>query len=297
MKNILIATDFTPASNNAAMYAVELAKHFNAKVHLFNTFEYPHDRTLLSSPVNLVNETKEWLIAEAELINKDGKVHVHMSAEEGPAAETIIKQAHDIHADVIVCAMKEKAKGLKKIFGSVTSSLINKTDIPLIVVPSNVSFKKPEHIALALDKDPSTSPVTLQQLKNIGEQFFSKLYIVNALDENYKEEDVIKFNPPTNTSEITHLRPTYEFRVGDNTASTIHSFAKEKGIDMLAIIPHKHTRMERLLTESVTKSLVFKTDLPVLVLPQKIAGKDEEKVNMQHLEKIWKGITEEHSQA
>jgi nucleotide-binding universal stress UspA family protein len=39
MKTILIATDFSKAAHNAALYSMELAKAFNARLMLFNSYQ------------------------------------------------------------------------------------------------------------------------------------------------------------------------------------------------------------------------------------------------------------------
>lgn len=39
MKTILVATDFSAAAHNASLYAVELARAFNARIILFNAFQ------------------------------------------------------------------------------------------------------------------------------------------------------------------------------------------------------------------------------------------------------------------
>ena len=142
MKNIFIATDFSPASTNAAVYAIELAKQYNANVHLFHAYPQRKDTVYMNNRAHSPTETKKRMVAEAELINGDGKVMLEMLADEGNVTETILKNAREKEADVIICAMKDKARGFKKIFGSTTLSLINYSSIPMIIVPETVVFKK-----------------------------------------------------------------------------------------------------------------------------------------------------------
>ena len=137
---------------------------------------------------------------------------------------------------------------------------------------------------MAIDMDPETSPVTLLMMKDIGEHFFSKISVFYTLTENYNEDEVIKFHAPPNISEIKHLSPQYEFCVGNDIAKTMDQFANNNAVDLLAIIPHKHSRMERWITESVTKNVVYITHLPVLILPQRITGVDDSRLNMKKLE-------------
>lgn len=290
MKNIFLAIDFTPASTNAALYAAKLAKHYKATIHLFHAWEVRKDISYITNTEHPSHELKQWLRAEAELICKEGNIQPEISAEEGFAPETILKNAIDKKADVIICAMKDSKKGFNRIFGSTTISLINKSDIPLLIIPEHVSFKDPSHIALAIDMDPLTSPITIELIKNMGEKFKPKLSVFYALTENFNENEITKFHAPANLSEVKHLSPRYEFRVGNDIAKALNEFANENAVDMLAIISHKHNWLERWTTESITKNLVFTTKLPLLVLPQMIKGIDDVKMNLEKLGNIWKEV-------
>jgi nucleotide-binding universal stress UspA family protein len=272
MKNILITTDFTTAANDAARYGVELAKQFGAKACLFHAYEYPLEPSggiVFSSDLNLAATSKEWLKAQADLINEDGTVKLERRLEEGPSVETILETAVKTDADIIVCGLEKKSRSFKKIFGNTTNSLIKKSDIPLLIIPEGYSYVKPRHMALAIDMDPETSPETLQVMKQLAEQFFFKISVVCVVGEGAEEGDKLRFHPPANIEEIKHLNPAFEFPAGSNIAKTVNEFATEHAIDILAVIPHKHNFTERLFTDSITRHLSFLTNLPLLVLPQK----------------------------
>jgi nucleotide-binding universal stress UspA family protein len=183
-------------------------------------------------------------------------------------------------ADVIVCAMKGVAKAFRKIFGSTTSALIHKSDIPLIVVPEKAVFNIPNNIALASDLDPETSASTLELLKVIGEKFTSGLSVVWVVGEDFDAENEMRYRPSEFIKGLRGLNPVFEFPKGGSVTKVLEDFIRKNNVAMLAMIPHKHDFMERFFTESITKKMIFHSDIPLLVLPQKkILKGNEELVN------------------
>jgi len=149
----------------------------------------------------------------------------------------------------------------------------------MIVVPENASFQPPKNIALANDMDPDTSALTYQLLKELGEKFVSKLSVVWVVDEGIDADKEMRFRPKSFINELKDLDPVLEFPSGSNITSALDGFIKDHSIDLMAIIPHKHDMIGRLMTESVTKKMLFHTHIPMLILPQKKKGEmaNEEK--------------------
>ncbi|MEP7165706.1 MAG: universal stress protein [Ferruginibacter sp.] len=272
MKNILIVTDFSNAAQNAGRYGIELAKYFNAKVFLFNAFQVPiqvPESYLFYSVENTGEITMELLKKEAEMINPGNLVAMEICGAEGTAANAIISEATNREADMIICGMKSSVKTLRRIFGSTITTLASKSDIPLIVVPENSIFVIPKNIALANDMDQETANITFNMLKELGEKFISKLSVVWVVDDGVDGEKEMRYRPKTFINEFKDLDPVLEYPSGSNITKTIEGFIKEHEIDLLAIIPHKHDLLERFMTESITKNMIFHTEIPLLVLPQK----------------------------
>jgi hypothetical protein len=48
----------------------------------------------------------------------------------------------------------------------------------------------------------------------------------------------------------------------------LNDFIKKHHVNILAMMPHKHTLTERLLRKSETKDMIFNTGIPIVVLPQ-----------------------------
>lgn len=271
MKNIFIVTDFSEASQNAGRYAVEMAKYFNAQVFLFHAYQVPVQvpESYFAYTVEDVWATvKEQLETEAGAINPGKFVNVEICGGVGLPVSLITEEAAKRDADLIICGMKGQGKTFRKIFGSTTTALSRKSEIPMIVVPENATFQPPKNIALANDMDPDTSALTYNLLKELGEKFVSKLSVVWVVDEGTDANKEMRFRPKSFINELKDLDPVLEFPSGSNVINALDGFIKEHSIDLMAIIPHKHDMMERLMTESITKKMLFHTHIPMLILPQ-----------------------------
>ena len=272
MKNILVVTDFSDASKNASRYAVELARHFGSKLFLFNAYQVPvqvPESYLIYNTEDVWEGVKTLLEKEKNMINPGDLVNIEICGAEGVPVHAILSEVISRKADLIICGMKGMAKALKKILGSTTSALIRKSDIPMIVVPEDASFRQPGKIALACDMDPETAAATVDMLKTIAGKFNAVLSVVWVVDEGVDGANEMRFHRSGFINELKNMNPVFEFPKGSNIIKTLEGFVKTKGMDILAMIPHKHDWIERLFTETITKNMLFHTDIPLLVLPQK----------------------------
>src|SRR5450432_1916402 len=137
MKTILIATDFSNASRNASLYGIELAKTLNAKIILFNAYEVPQPAPGLGVSVSrydIMMQTDKRLLEESDFLDPKREM-IEIICDEGVTEDAIVNIANEKKADFIIAGMKGSGKHLKKIFGSTVTSIIERSNIPVIVVP------------------------------------------------------------------------------------------------------------------------------------------------------------------
>lgn len=288
MKNILIATDFSGASRTAAMYGAALARQFGANIFLFHAYQTPiqvPESYVLYTSDDVWAAAKELLQKEIEAINPSGDLNIEITGGEGMATQAILKEAERVKADLIICGMKSDAKPFRRLFGSSTTGLAKHSDVPFIVVPENAHFRSIKKIALANDMDSETAVETTRVLQEIGEHFSAALSIVLVVDEEFDKDKEFRFLPLTLAKNLKSLKPVLEFPKGENIVKVLDDFAIGNNIDLMAVIPHKHSFLERLIIESTTNKLIFHTHVPLLVMPQKKNGELADATNHAVLEK------------
>lgn len=277
METILISTDFSSAARNATTYGFELAKAMGAKVILFTAYHVPTafpESSFYLTPQELEKDSYKLLMDEAELLDPKRTVALVTKSMQGPVNDSIIAAALENSVSYIVLGMKERGKELRKYLGSTVTDLCKRSPVALVVVPAGTAFSIPATIALASDITDKTNLHILQPLKNLGERFSSKLVIIRVIKKSIDQVVERVLRPEALSSFLAGLQPTFEFAKGGNVANAITRFVQEQSIDMVAVIPHEHTLFERLFTRSVTKDLVFHTQVPLLVLPFETSAKD-----------------------
>lgn len=271
MKTILVAVDFTEASHNAAKYAAELAKAFQARLVIFHAYA-PVPVPLSEALVAVVPDDQEPYIEQrlkelTEELDPSGTIDIEMSKARGRASDCIRQEVRHWQADLIILGMKHMHHDIRRIFGSTVTALIGKTAAPLLVIPEEATFQAPQYIALATDTDiPADGNSHIADaLCDIGQQFRSRLYIVKVV--NNVPENGFRI-PETLHNKVGCLVPEYVYPYGLDVSKSLQQFVEKKHIDILAMIPHQHTFFEKLFLGSQTKAMAFATHIPLLVLPE-----------------------------
>jgi nucleotide-binding universal stress UspA family protein len=141
IKNILFTTDFSEGTSHALAYALEMAKKYDAKLHIFhaihNTFMYPGLHIPHTSFDILKKEMEE---AAQKSLRKvcaaagESCKLIESSLAHGVPYEEILKfaKAHDI--DMIVIGTHGR-KGLDRaILGSTAERVVRNSHCPVLVI-------------------------------------------------------------------------------------------------------------------------------------------------------------------
>lgn len=142
IKNILLPTDFSKTSLTSAEYAVELAKQYNAKIHLL----YVLEKTPPILTIRSLDLSREKILESIEAdaqeqvnnclskIKKIGDVEIVTAIRKGLDYEEIIKYSKDKKIDVIVIATHGRTGLLHTLLGSVAEKVIRYSKIPVLVI-------------------------------------------------------------------------------------------------------------------------------------------------------------------
>ena len=266
MKTALIATDFSSASHNALVYGVAFARAINAKIILFNAYlisgPAPGINLIGKKQYHVIKQTHKQLRNEADLFDPK-QTTIEIQCAEGIATDTVINIANKENADFIIVGMKGSGKTLKKIFGSITIGLAEKTNIPVIIVPEKATFKNLETMvfvndALALDKG------VPKYITQIARLFKSRLYAIRVI-KNEKEFEVNAPRLLRKTEPVT----TFEYSVDADISFALNTFIEMNKADILVMLPHKHAWLKRLFIKSEAKGMIFHSHVPLLIIPEK----------------------------
>ena len=160
MKTILIPTDFSETSKNAARYAIHFAKELGfTKLVLFNA----HERYIETDPTLLVSVpdfSEGAMQASTEALEKfkndlllfvDAGMEIETYSQYTFLTDAINEIAKKFDADYVVMGVTGGDKLTEAFMGSFAIDVAKVSQVPVIIVPPNTSFTPIEEVMLACD--------------------------------------------------------------------------------------------------------------------------------------------------
>ena len=145
MKNILLATDASPASNRAINLAADMAGKYDATLHLVyavREMQLPPELTKMAEVEKIVGARSDVLdfvgnkiLSDAEeRAVKKGAVKVKTSLEHGDPATVILRYAKRRKVDLIVLGTRGLSQMKGVLMGSVSRKVTNLSEISCLIV-------------------------------------------------------------------------------------------------------------------------------------------------------------------
>lgn len=269
MKKILVATDFSDAAKNAALYAAALAQEFNASLHLLHVFLEP--APAIDVPVvwadtveNTRKEKTALMKAEAAALEAALPVQVTTDVVMGFTGDSIADEADKAGADLVVVGMKGGKHS--RFLGSNAITSIRKVRRPVLIVPDGVRFTPIRRIVFSTDFNESVNYGAVDPLVQIARKFGARIDLVHVQKEAQEmatSEIAGKLGLERGLEGIEHQFSTL---VSDDVEEGIQSFTQNNPTDMLVMVAHRHSLLNRWLGTSHTKLMSYQTTVPLLVL-------------------------------
>ena len=282
MKTILVPTDFSETSLHAGKYALDLARKIDAKkVILYHTYTVP-------APVNYGIIPSEPIFLNEELIDFEGletisveglnhfknelkascppNVEIELLAKYGFLTEDIKTTQREISADIIIMSITGGGIFTENIIGSDALIVARQASVPVIILPPKSTYKEIYNILLVSDFENVQASVPTHQIKSILDATHANLNIFHLLKDNsltYKESCEERF---LFEELFAGYNLKFQFEFASNFTEGINSFADENNMDLVVIIPKKHSLLESIFIKSHTKELAFHSHIPVMVV-------------------------------
>ncbi len=139
IERILCPVDFSPTSEAALRYAIELAAQLKARVDVMHVFEMS-DYLVPENPavkMDLMPKAAEQSRRDLdELVARYGKQGVALQAvhHEGHARSQIVKTSKELGSQLIVMGTHGRGGMERMLLGSVADRVLRTSDVPVLVV-------------------------------------------------------------------------------------------------------------------------------------------------------------------
>lgn len=273
MKTILVATDFSQSANNAVDYAAHLAESLQAKLLLFHAYNVP---VIVSEvPImmpNLEEVEKDSVKRLKHLQSKlktllNNAIEIDFYCTCGFAVDEIKNYTEKHAVDFIILGMQGAGALAEKLIGSVTSTLIHETKIPVICMNHKNHFKPIKKIVFACDLGEFNNTHIFEPIKKFVHSFHAKLFILNVFNKNHSEptitEAVAGLKLDQLLADVNHQLCYVE---NDDVVDGINEFVKEHAIDLLIMMPRHHSFLNKLFNEPHTKKMAFHSLVPLMTI-------------------------------
>ena len=263
---ILVPTDFSDNARNAANYAAQLAKKINASLVLLHAY-------MLPAPVSEV----PYMMVNVDEIQKDNERIAKEESEKlqshgirctylvrlGFPSDEIDAAIEDQPIDLVVMGMRGKGT-LEKWMGSTTTSTIKKITKPILVVPEDATYHDLQNVTYATDFTYSVAFNIYDPLLNLLKLFNAQLHIVHVSKDESKGQGSL---------DPAFKAVPHEFHIIEDTdvRHGIESYLETHPTDLLVMVTHEHSFMERLFRKTHTTAMVYNTHVPLLVLKDRKA--------------------------
>jgi nucleotide-binding universal stress UspA family protein len=291
MYRILVPVDFSENSAKASHYALQLASGVpGAKVLLLHCFQdYLADTAVLPASASGLSPSEQ--IAERVLHRNEleaqeqleqlyqdllqkvhslgNNLHIERSFIHGLPEEEIPEQTERFRPNVIVMSTKGESSIGRAVFGTVSTKVMEETNVPILTVPGPYDGALPSRILYATNFG-HTDASDIDRIRQLFGHLQPMLYCVHISDD--PEEDREKLLQLQQN--LQHGAPENDIRYalleGDDVAESLQDFARSESIDLVALTTRERSTFDSLFSPSLAKKMVLHAPLPVLVFHAKV---------------------------
>ncbi len=273
MKTILLATDFSSAALNAANYATDMALAIDADILLQHVYSIPASYSELPAPVNIeeikldaeenINELKEKLIRKT-----GGKLKIESEVRMGTFFYELKTVCESIEPYTVVMGSQGTTASERLFFGGHTIYAMKHLMWPLITVPRGARFSRIKKIGLACDFEiVDNTPV--EEIKKLVKDFNAELHVLITGSREEFDPKIV-FESGLLIEMMAPLNHEYHFITTENIDEGIMDFSEKNNIDLLIVLPRRHSLLDKIIHRSHTKQLVLHSHVPVMALHNEI---------------------------
>ena len=274
MNTILVPLDFSEMSDNALLYAVNLANQLSANLMLLHVNSAPlynNEYNLVSYAVTEETDNTLALLKErVELLKKDNRLigDVEYFSEIGDFKSVMSNYIINKNIDAVVMGITGHNTVIgKAVFGSNAVTISRESSIPVFIIPKGYVYKEIKSIGYACEYDAHIVEQTgLLQIKNIAAMFGASLSVLHVIPDNHlinemeSETDLFVEHKLEKTSHKTFILSE------DKPSIALLDFIKTHDVDVIVLEQKKHSFLHNLIYPSTTKEIAFSSPIPVLTI-------------------------------
>jgi nucleotide-binding universal stress UspA family protein len=279
MQKILLPTDFSDDAWNAIFTALKIFSKEECRFYLLNAYE-PDLMNLLGDKSeqrlaaiydSLASESQHKLKETLDYLGQNHENQNH-SFETISKRDGLVNAVRDLQNqkgfDLVVMGTRG-ATGAKEVFlGSNTVKVIKHMQTcPIMAVPGDYNFQVLNQIVLPTDYTYSFKGSALALPKILAKTWGAVIHILYA-----SSGQALDGEQQINKKQLEALLHGFRLHFQEvplqaDVSDAIESYVDEIAADLLVLVHHRHGFFEKLTREPVIKKIAFKSEVPLLVIP------------------------------
>ncbi|HEX5654491.1 MAG TPA: universal stress protein [Chitinophagaceae bacterium] len=257
MHRVIIPVDFSDTALNAARFvALMLAGKKDALAILYHNYKDPQDQEMCQ---NYLESLK------MELHHK-GDILVECVIEMGgDLIDNLSRLAQTRTATLIAMGITGRTAMGQKLIGSNTLKMVDRSLIPVMIIPSDASFNGIHNVAFASDFKDVVKSTPTAFINSVLEMFNPHLHIVNVDPNHYVTiTEAVRMEKEKLEQMFISYKTSFYFLTMNNFFDAIDTFVRDYNIDMLVTVPRFHSNTTNLFKSTHTKRLAYHSNIPLM---------------------------------
>ncbi|MBK3516534.1 universal stress protein [Carboxylicivirga marina] len=268
MVRLFVPINFSDYSINALKYAINLGQKMPSTITLLSC-EDPISKAddIAISNLSKLEELKQ---STESGFNESQKknINIIIKTETGYPEDILVEISSREEPDAIIMGTRSKGETIKELLGSVTSDVVKNAKVPVLAVPasSSIDTNRINHVLFVTDFSDSDYR-SIHKLIRLITPFQTKIEAVH-----FKASQPDKWDKKRLEEMRLYCQQTYRnynidfsFIMADDFISDLDAFIVKNQIDLIAMTRHKRNMISKILHPSITRKILFHTNIPLLV--------------------------------
>ena len=271
MKTILVTTDFSETSINAAIYATQLARDLGAEIKLLHVnipVESFNQAPVVqkSERANTSAESQLEAVRSAMESHSNGEVDIQTELMIGEFFTVMFNHCQQINPYLVILGSQGTTATERFLMGSNTVHAMRNLPFPLLTIPFGCAYSPIKKIALASDFS-NTISIPMDTIKTFRMDLDATLDVIHVGVSKNDNADVI-MQSDIMQEQLKTSNAEYHFISQDDTQEGIMNFTETNQLNILIVIPKQYGFFEQLFHKSLSKQLILNSHIPVMAIHQ-----------------------------
>ncbi len=279
-KKIIVPIDFSAASQNAYLYAREIAKIFNKTIEVvhinfgsYDSIDQDDNRKSTPEFLNRLMNDFITIYPKRSEVNTLEKIATKSRVIQGLPIKSIVDISEEKDTFMIIMGSTGQSDAVDRLFGRISSEVAQKAACPVLLVPKGAKFFPIKNILYASNLD-SADKSLVEKILDFNTNFTAALHFINI---SKKQKDRLAYEAVEDEIFDTLFKdgdPKFSFNLATieyhSVMKGLLNYSDENNIDLIVLVNKHRKIIESTFGQSMTKKLAMRSHKPLLIyhLPQ-----------------------------